>query len=317
MNWNEQLPDVDKWQPYSGRRETLSSGLLLTCQVAQNRIIAEAEIEKKFNIRNFDSGLGVEDVVRQEISKLLPRRYFVDKGVVNDRKGRTAEDCDIVIRDPIWSPVLKLGATPESRRFHFPIESIYAGAEVKQTLGFEELDKAMEKLVKLSRLERPANLYGHITENQHIPKFDRPGCILNPLHTAIIGIGISGGIEFRDIAFRFGQINASLERSEMVTMLCVLGHGAVWYEAKDTGTVNATYMTDRDKQLLLAVHDQEPDNTFYRYFSHISGHLHRSVLNTTNIDENYGEPVSKYYTYPCLGAQYNSHIREADSMGSP
>ena len=101
MNWNEDLPDVDKWQPYSGQGQTLSSGLLLTCQAAQSRIIAEAEIERKFNIHNFDSGPGVEDIVRQELSKLLPSRYLIDNGVVNDQQGRTAGDCDVVIRDPI------------------------------------------------------------------------------------------------------------------------------------------------------------------------------------------------------------------------
>ena len=62
-----------------------------------------------------------------------------------------------------------------SRRYHFLIEGVYAAAEIKQTLGFEELDASMKKLVTLSRLERPVNPYGHITENPYLPDFDRPG----------------------------------------------------------------------------------------------------------------------------------------------
>ena len=77
-----------------------------------------------------------------------------------------------------------------SRRYHFPIEGVYAAAEIKQTLGFEELDAAMKKLVTLSRLERPGNPYGHITENQHLTAFDRPGAMLNPLHTSVFATGL-------------------------------------------------------------------------------------------------------------------------------
>ena len=72
---------------------------MITCQAAQTRIINEAENERKFNIDNYDSGPGVEDIVRQEVSKLMPRRYCVDAGVVNDQKGQTAGDFDIVVRD--------------------------------------------------------------------------------------------------------------------------------------------------------------------------------------------------------------------------
>ena len=103
------------------------------------------------------SGSGVEDIVRQEVLKLLPDRYAVDPGVVNDQDGRTAGEFYILIRNKLWAPVVKLGATANSRRFHFPVEGIYSALEVKQTLGFLELDNAMAKLVKLSRLHRPHN----------------------------------------------------------------------------------------------------------------------------------------------------------------
>ena len=120
MEWNEELPDVTKWQPRSHTETTLNEALLMTCQAAQRRILREAEIERSFNVNNFDSGPGLEDLVRHELSNLLPDRYSVNAGVVNDSEGRTAGDCDIVIRDRIWTPAIKLGATPTSRRFHFP-----------------------------------------------------------------------------------------------------------------------------------------------------------------------------------------------------
>ena len=173
------LPDVSGWKPTESHEESLRNALMTTCQIAQKRIVSRAEAEIRFNIQHFDSGAGVEDVVREELGNLLPKRYSVDPGVVDDRAGRTAGDCDVLIRDPLWSPVIKLGATARSRRRHFPIEGVYAAAEIKQTLGWDALEKAMEKMVKLSRLNRSENPYGHITENQHLPYHDQPGLVLN------------------------------------------------------------------------------------------------------------------------------------------
>ena len=112
MNSMDNLPDVGKWQPQSEKSKTLSAGLEMTCQAVQSRIINEANIEEAFSINNYDAGPGLEDIVRQEISKLLPERYSVDAGVVNDKDGKTAGDCDVLITNRIWAPVVKLGATP-------------------------------------------------------------------------------------------------------------------------------------------------------------------------------------------------------------
>ena len=219
MNWQDNLPDVKTWQPLSDKTDILSAGLEMTCQAVQSRIINETLIEERFNIRNYDAGSALEDIVRQELTKLLPSRYSVDAGVVNDIHGRTAEDCDVLVTNRIWAPVLKLGATAESRRMHFPVEAVYSIVELKRTLGFDELDQAMEKLVKASRLTRPPQNYGHITENQNFPQLDREGYILNPLRTTVIATKLKDGVQFREIVRRFGMINSHLNRDEMVTDL--------------------------------------------------------------------------------------------------
>ena len=208
------MPNVDRWQPRADRGDSLKDGLLITCKALQSRIVNEAVIERNFNINNFDSGPGLEDFVRQQYSSILPDRYSVDAGVINDRTGRTVDDCDIVIRNRIWSPAVKLGMTPKSRRFHYPIEGVYSAIEVKQSLGYSELDEGMEKLVKVSRLNRPTVPYGHITENQHLRCLDKEGYRLNPLHTMVLGTRIKKGIQFRDLAMRFGEINANLKRTK-------------------------------------------------------------------------------------------------------
>ena len=288
MKWNKNLPDVSAWQPRSGRQETLRNALMMTCRVAQRRIVARAETETEFNIHNFDSGAGVEDIVREEVASLLPLRYSVDAGVVSDRHGNTAGDCDLVVRNHTWSPIIKPGATTRSRRFHFPIEGIYAALEIKQALGFGQLDEAMEKLVTISRLDRPENPYGHITENQHLTFLEKPGYMLNPLHTTVFATRLEDSTTFEEIANRFGAINASLDRNQVVTMLCVLDHGTAWYSVADGNPMNADFMRDRNQTLILQINEEEPDNAFYRLYVLLMGHLTRSVLGLTSIVESYG-----------------------------
>ena len=305
MKWNDDLPNVSTWQPRNDRQENLSTGLMITCQAAQTRIINEAENERKFNIDNYDSGTGVEDIVRQELSKLMPRRYCVDAGVVNDQKGNTAGDIDVVVRDQTWTTAVKLKATSQSRRSHFPFEAIYAAVEVKQTLGFKQLDVAMEKLVTLSRLYRPQNPYGHITENQHLEWLDKKGAILNPLHTTVFGTKIQDGVEFHDIVQRFDQINACLKRDHMVTMLCILDQGTAWYSVKSGNPYNATFMGDRGEPLTLQVNHQEPENAFYRFLQLLLGHLSRSVLGLDKLSAEYGSSPPPRNTICNENALYN------------
>ena len=290
MNWDEDLPEVSEWKPLSTKQDTLSDSLMISCQVAQRHIVARAEAEIRFNIQNFDSGLGLEDVLRDELSKLLPQRYSVDAGVVNDRSGNTADDCDILIRDHLWSSVVKPGATTQSRRCHFPIEGIYAAVEIKQTLGYKQLDDAMKKLVMLSRLSRPDNPYGHITENQHIPILDQPGHILNPLHTTVLATRLMDGVTFDEIAGRFGKINECLDRGEMVNMLCVLDYGTAWYSVASGNPYDADFMRDRDQTLILQVNERERESTFYRWYVLLLGHLTRSVLGLSSVSHSYGRP---------------------------
>ena len=153
MEWEDNLPDVSLWQPDSGHKENLSVGLMLTCQASQSRIVAEAGIERRFNVNNFDSGPGVEDIVRQEISKLLPDRYSVDPGVVNDQDGRTAGDYEVLIRNGLWAPVVKLGATPASRRFHFQLKQFTQRLKLSKRLGSGSL---------MMRWENSSSLLGYI-----------------------------------------------------------------------------------------------------------------------------------------------------------
>jgi len=290
MRWNDDLPDADSWAPLRDRADTLGNALMVSCQIAQARIVARSDAETRFNLHNFDAGLSVEDIVRDELRVLLPSRYAISPAVISDRHGATAGEQDIVIRDEAWAPVIKPRATVESRRVHVSAESVYAVAEVKRTLDFGRLDEAMEQLVRTSRLERPINPYGHITENQHLESLDQDGKLLNPLHTTVFATQLRDGLAFEDLARRFGAINAKLSRDHMVQMLCVLGAGTAWYSVESGEPYNATYMWDRQTPLVLQINEEEPHNSFYRFIVELLAHLTRSVLGLTGIANVYGAP---------------------------
>ena len=241
----------------------------------------------------------MEDLIRRELSQLLPDRHSAHAGVVNDRDGRTAGDHEVLIRNRLWAPEVKLGATPESRRSHYPIESIYSAMEIKQTIGYSELDQAMGKLVRLSRLNQPDNPYGHITDNQHITKLDREGFILNPLLTVVLGTRMQQGITFRDVAMRFGHINAELSRDEMLRELCVFDEAVAMYMVQHDSSsfAEAEFMRDRQGKLVMAVYGQEPDKAFYLLLIHTLGHLTRSVLQVYDLQRHYGD-LSLYLICP-------------------
>ena len=306
MSWDKRLPDVESWQPKVTSDSTLRNSLMVTCQFAQERIVARAKAEIRFRVQNSDSGLGTEEIVREELARLLPNRYGVSPGLISDRKGRTAGDCDLIVRDPNWSPVIKPGATSESRRCHFPIEGVYAVTEIKQTLGQEQLDAAMKKLVMVNRLERAENPYGHITENQHLRYFDQEGAILNPLHTTVFATRIPDCSAFDHVVKRFGEINARLNRKDMVKMLCVLGQGTAWYSVESGTPYNATYMADRQEPLIMQWSNKEPENAFYRYFDETMGHLTRSVLGLGDLYSAYGEAPPPRDIRPYPDAAFNN-----------
>ena len=77
---------------------------------------------------------------------------------------------------------------------------------------------------------------------------------------------------------------------------------------KGGDAINATFMWDRNEHLQLSVHDneQDHDNTFYRFFVNLKGHLNRSVLLVSDAVEAYGSKVSPYVNYPFGDAKYNN-----------
>lgn len=100
------------------------------------------EIEKIISIvgHNGLKGYHAENIFRDYLRDVLPKKYFVDTGIVVTRdNNQTKQSCqsDIVIYDGFNSPPLQTFSGFKL----FPSESVYATIEVKTTLNSDNLVK--------------------------------------------------------------------------------------------------------------------------------------------------------------------------------
>lgn len=284
------IPDTSAWQPREKAAETLSKAFYLRCLQTEELILKKTASEIDCNIDSFDSGLGVEDIIRQSLEELLPKRYTVTSGLINDCLGRTSGESDIVIFNEIWFPAVKAGATEKSKRRHFPIEGVYATLEVKQTISQKTLDEAFEKLVCASRLFRPVASKDYITENRIIKNSDR--YTSNSLFTGIIATNLDKSVSVDEVILRFIKINQKLPRNHMVRSLCVLGKfSCFWgYESSDQQNRPAFFQGE-DLDFPLHIIKAESDRgycPFYYLIYLLLMHCTHSVLTPESFGVAYG-----------------------------
>jgi hypothetical protein len=285
------IPDSSNWQPRENAAYTLQSAFAKRCISVEKLIRLRSQLERQMNIDNFDSGPGTEDILREELRKLCPSRYSINCGVINDSRGRTAGDFDLIIFNEIWFPQIKAGATPQSRRVHYPIEGVYAVGEIKQTLDAATLDASMEKLVTCHRLYRPTVPRYRIVENWELHR--RTSGISNPLYSFIIATELGEGTSFDEIARRFFDINKTLKRLEVVRCLCILGHGTIVWGIKnaevDGSSAPALFMDDLNKPI-FPVSQRLPDteSALFPLTVNLLMHLFHSVLAPEDLAASYG-----------------------------
>lgn len=285
------LPDTSKWLPRESAETTIRSSFLRRALAVEKKILLRSQLERDMNIDNFDSGTGIEDIVRDELKCVLPTRYAVDSGVVVDRNGMTSGDCDCVIWNDIWFPKVKSGAAGFSRRAFYPIEGVYAVGEIKQQLNYTTLDDAMEKLVVSHRLKRPKTCANRLVENR-----ESTSCLhglSNPLYSFILATHIPSELTFTDLINRFYDTCRQLNRLEVVRAMCVLGHGTVTWGFRDHGKNEirpARFMLEDLYQPIIPCFSPSSEGrpALYSLFGDLFLHLFHSVLAPEDLVIAYG-----------------------------
>ncbi len=294
--WDPPLgnPNSKGWFPRRLTKDSLRQAFFERCLGVERILMLRAELERRMNIDNFDSGPGFEDILREEMARLLPDRYSVRAGVVSDSEGLSAGDCDVVIYNSTWFPAIKAGATEHSRRWHYPIEGVYGVLEAKQSLSAETLEAAMQKLVTVSRLHvDPPPSFNRVVENRGgaFATADDPSRVF----TAIVAGGLAEGVDLEDLVHRFVAINGQLPRVHMVKALVVLGVGYVSFATTDPKTghqVRARHSALDDElplyPTLFRERDGEPFSAFYQFVSGLLSHLTGAVLFAHGVARKYG-----------------------------
>lgn len=288
MDWSDNLPDVGTWWPRVAT-DRLSSLFFERCRQIEERILMRAAAERAGCVDPFDSGIGIEDIIREELTLLLPSRYAVRAGTIDDRYGETAGDCDIVLFNETWFPAVRAGATKQSRKIHFPIEGVYAVLETKSTLDFKSLDDALAKLVTVHRLHRPTTHGNRLVENRYInPSPDRD--VANPLYSEVIATRVASSVTFEELINRFFAICKSLPRVDVVRSLCVIGEGAVTWGIRAANEIKtATFGHDYDTPLVPVYHRaQVVGSGFYPLVVDLLQNLNRMILSPEDLGVKYG-----------------------------
>ncbi len=219
---------------------------------------------------------------------LLPERYAVTPGVVIDENGADCGECDLVIVNRFWEPLLKYGATGESRRVHIPVEAVYTIIEIKQTLTEDSLDAAMEKLVMYKRLERDRSGYGKLIENHNLEWLDKPNASLNYRFDAVLAIDQAEGAEDLELTKRFFKINQELEPASRINALVVLGSGYARYlDRSSDGRIrdhlypesNMEYLNKFVPEKVFPAWSSSSQDALYHFYEDLLHHLNLTVLN--------------------------------------
>ncbi|MFC7593691.1 DUF6602 domain-containing protein [Terrabacter sp. GCM10028922] len=315
--WDPPLgdPNSEGWFPRPLTKDSLKQAFFQRCLGVERILMLRADLERRMNIDNFDSGPGFEDILRDEVARLLPDRYSVRAGVVSDSVGFSAGDCDVVIYNATWFPAIKAGATGESRRWHYPIDGVYGVLEAKQSLSAGSLEAAMQKLVSVSRLHvDPSPSLNRVVENRGdaFASADDPSRVF----TAIVAGGLAKDEDLEDLVHRFVAINGQLPRAHLVNALVVLGVGYVSFATTNpkTGHPMTARHTAFDDELplyptLFREREGEQFSAFYLFVSGLLSHLTGTVLFAHGVARKYGAelrheaPVTDHWNMlPCSEA---------------
>lgn len=85
------------------------------------------------------------------LSGFLPKRYAVTKGFVFDSKGAISEQIDLIVYDPLHSPLIMETDNGEK---YVTAESVYAVFEVKPKANKANIEYADEKIQSVLNLKR-------------------------------------------------------------------------------------------------------------------------------------------------------------------
>jgi hypothetical protein len=108
-----------------------------------------------------ETGLSNEEILRDSLREILPRKYAVAKGKIVNAAGVMSKQCDIIIYDAQSCPTIFVDG---NKNQILPVEGVYAIMEVKTRLTHEKLAEGFRNIRSSKTLASPLN----VSTNDHM-----------------------------------------------------------------------------------------------------------------------------------------------------
>ncbi len=114
-----------------------------------NRRLESRVVDADTINHNLETGLGAENVLREMLRDVLPRRFGVAKGKVTNAAGELSNHLDVIVYDALNYPALFLD---ENDNQILPVESVVAVIEVKRRSNATSFRRAFDTLASASKV---------------------------------------------------------------------------------------------------------------------------------------------------------------------
>ena len=108
-----------------------------------------------------ETGLSNEEILRDTLREILPRKYGIAKGKIVNASGAMSRQCDIIVYDVLNCPNIFVDS---NKNQILPIEGVYAVIEVKTQLTHARLAESFENIWSLKNLGSHLN----VSTNDHV-----------------------------------------------------------------------------------------------------------------------------------------------------
>ncbi len=240
--------------------------------------------DKEKLIHPGEFGMYRESIARKFLKSFTPANLDIDQGFLINSNDEVSTQCDIVIYNPKYTPLLK---NRELQRF-FPVETVCSVGEVKSILSFSDFKIALLKLAKTKKIseyvKNPSIIFrskaGDFSPKQYP----------NDLISTFI---ICQKLDF-DLKRIIEVYDTSIEVRHRHNMILSIEDGLILYELPTQGELGVHYLPTIDGVTQLNFGHQGFENGDDRYIKVFCNYLFQALTFRTILFTQ----ISDYMIYP-------------------
>lgn len=204
-------------------------------------------------------GTAREDLLKQNLSSLFPKRYSICSGVIIDSNQKQSRQQDFIIYDSFNCPAFY---ETESNKI-LPIESVYATIEIKSTLTKETLKQCIDNIKSVRSLEKEATPYSKI--------FKYPVGFV---------FAYSSDSSLETIQKNLFELNKDINPDYQISIICILDKGLIFNVRKENIVEYTVYP---NSNTTIGCSKSDLSNNLYSFYLLIMQYLNSVHIDTPNL----------------------------------